>query len=223
MEFNSMKLKKPNLGLASPVWALVFAALMSQVGGNVALAGQPGNVAAPRIAETLCINCHGAQGRNDSLLYPQLAGQPASYLEAQLVAFKDRTRADPQAQVYMWGFAGGLSDSAIKELAAYYAAQTPAAGTPQTADPREIAAGKKIFIEGIPSENVPACFACHGEEAQGKATFPRLAGQHRDYLVDQLQHFKDGRRSNAIMHNIVRNMTDEEFVSVSAYLESLGK
>jgi cytochrome c553 len=95
---------------------------------------------------------------------------------AQLQAFRDKTRADPHAQTYMWGMAARLSDPTIEGVAVYYASQTPVAGEP-SASP-EIAAGEKIFTEGIPSESVPACMACHGEKAEGNGPIPRLAGHH---------------------------------------------
>ena len=110
--------------------------------------------------------------------FPRLAGQQKDYLEAQLEAFRDHDRADPHAQTYMWGMAAKLNDATIDGLASFYSSQKPAPGSPQ--DPVEVAAGKKLFDDGVLDKGVPACMACHGDEAEGAGTIPRLAGQHRD-------------------------------------------
>jgi cytochrome c553 len=97
----------------------------------------------------VCSSCHGPDGRSISPTFPRLAGQQKDYIVAQLQAFRDKTRADPHAQTYMWGMAARLSDPTIDAIAAYYASQTPVAG--QASDSPETVAGKKIFTEGIPS------------------------------------------------------------------------
>src|SRR6516162_6280418 len=122
----------------------------------------------------VCSSCHGSEGRSISPTFPRLAGQQKDYLVAQLQAFRDKTRADPHAQTYMWGMAARLSDPTIEGIAAYYASQTPVAGAPNASP--ETVAGAKIYTEGIPSENVPACISCHGEKAEGNGPIPRLAG-----------------------------------------------
>jgi len=171
-----------------------------------------------------CFNCHGYQGRNTGSIVPapQLAGLQAGYIEQELKKFRDRTRGDPYAVAYMWGTAQTFTDAKIKELGAYFAAQAPISGTSQ--DPAAVAAGRKIFAEGVPSTGVPPCFGCHGEKALGNETappVPRLASQHREYLADQLLFFKTGQRASDIMHGIAGNMTDEQIQQVAAYLASL--
>src|SRR6202043_345784 len=74
-----------------------------------------------------CGTCHGVNGRSVSPTFPNLAGQTATYIETQLKAFKDQSRADPDAQAYMWGMAAQLSDATISGLAKYFS-QQPAAG-----------------------------------------------------------------------------------------------
>ncbi len=167
----------------------------------------------------VCSSCHGPEGRSISSTFPRLAGQQKDYIVAQLQAFRDKTRADPHAQTYMWGMAARLSDPTIDGIAAYYASQTPIAGEPGTSP--EIAAGKKIFTEGIPSESVPACMACHGEKAEGNGPIPRLAGQHQAYLARQLEAFASMARANEIMHENSKNLTPEEISEVTAYLATL--
>ena len=167
----------------------------------------------------VCSSCHGPEGRSVSPTFPRLAGQQKDYLVAQLQAFRDKTRADPHAQTYMWGMAARLSDPTIDGTAAFYAAETPVAGQP-SASP-ETAAGKKIFTEGIPSESVPACMSCHGEGAEGNGPIPRLAGQHQAYLARQLEAFASMARANEIMHENSKDLTPEQIAEVTAYLATL--
>jgi cytochrome c553 len=174
-----------------------------------------------KLATQVCASCHGPKGESISPAFPRLAGQQAEYLEGQLKAFHDRTRADPMAQAYMWGMTSQLGDAMIKKLSAYYSAQKPVAG--KTADAKLGQQGKAIYEAGIPGANVQACATCHGKNAEGNSTFPRLAGQHAEYLVKQLVLFKSSLRegSNApIMHNITVGMSFEQMEAVGAYLMS---
>jgi cytochrome c553 len=177
------------------------------------------NSAAINLIRKECSTCHGARGISVSPTFPNLAGQQAPYLEAQLKAFRDRSRADPHAQAFMWGMAAQLTDDTIKGIADYLAAQPPAPGT--RADPAEIAAGKKIYEEGIPTQNVPACQSCHGNRAQGNGPFPRLAGQHRGYLERQLGAFAANLRANPIMHENSKNLSALQISQVAGFLSSL--
>src|ERR1700731_3847369 len=167
----------------------------------------------------VCSSCHGPDGRSISPTFPRLAGQQKDYIVAQLQGFRDKTRADPHAQTYMWGMAARLSDPTIDGIAAYYASQTPVAGEPGTSP--EIAAGKTTFTEGIPSESVPACMACHGEKAEGNGPIPRLAGQHQAYLARQLEAFASMARANEIMHENSKDLTPQQISEVTAYLATL--
>jgi cytochrome c553 len=174
--------------------------------------------AATELIRRECSACHGATGISISPTFPNLAGQQAAYLEAQLKAFRDRTRADPHAQAFMWGMAAQLTDKMITDIAAYFAAQTPAEGTP--AAPAEVAAGQKIFEDGIESQQVPPCQSCHQKNAEGNNVFPRLAGQHRSYLERQLEQFATGVRANPIMHENAKNLTALQISQVAAFLSS---
>jgi cytochrome c553 len=173
----------------------------------------------PDLVRRECSACHGLRGISVSPMFPNLAGQQAVYLENQLKAFRDRSRADPHAQAFMWGMAAQLSDSKIVEIAAYFASQPPAPGKPAGSD--ETIAGKKIFAEGIAAQQVPACASCHGEKAAGNAMFPRLAGQHRAYLERQLAAFISNARANEIMHETSKNLTALQISELAAFLSSL--
>jgi cytochrome c553 len=177
--------------------------------------------AARKLATEVCASCHGPRGDSVSPAFPRLAGQQAAYLEEQLKAFRDRTRADPMAQAYMWGMTSQLDDGTIKKLSAYYSAQKPVPG--KTANAKLAQQGKAIYEAGIPAAKVQACVTCHGKDAEGNSAFPRLAGQHAEYLVKQLVLFKSSLRegSNApIMHNITTGISFEQMEAVSAYLMS---
>lgn len=176
---------------------------------------------ARKLATQVCSSCHGPRGESVSSAFPRLAAQQAAYVDTQLKAFRDRTRADPMAQGYMWGMASQLDDAAIKSLAAYYAAQKPVRG--QVADAKLAQAGKAIYESGVAGANAQPCGTCHGKNGEGNGIYPRLAGQHAEYLVKQLVVFKDALRTDsnaAIMHDISSAMSFEQMQAVSSYLAS---
>jgi len=176
----------------------------------------PGSAqAAGTTISTTCQNCHGVNGDSTSPTFPRLNGQKAEYIEAQLKAFRGHTRADPHAQAYMWGMASQLDDAVIVELAKYYAGKTP---TQPQAGGELATEGKKIFMEGAEKENIPPCQACHGDHGEGNGTTPRLAGQHADYLIKQLEAFRSLSRQNDVMHANTKDMTDSQIVAIASYL-----
>lgn len=175
---------------------------------------------ADQLAATTCSVCHGTDGRNNSPIFPNLAAQTAPYLEAQLKAFRDRTRGNPDAQAYMWGMAAKLKDDMITAIAAHYAAQAPAAG--HTGDAQLVARGRPIFEQGMAAKGIPACANCHGNHAQGNGPFPRLAGQHVAYLFKQMLVIQSALRSAPVMHGVIKDLSSGQMRAVAAYLESLG-
>ncbi len=181
--------------------------------------GGDSNRAALKVVIESCSTCHGPNGRSVAPTFPILAAQQASYLELQLHAFKDQTRADPDAQAYMWGMAAPLSDAMISELAAYYAKQPAALG--HIAGPATLVArGKQIFEEGVPAKQIPACATCHGVHAEGMASFPRLAGQHAPYLLKQLLVIQSVLRTAPVMHGVIKDLSKDQMEAVVAYLAS---
>lgn len=181
---------------------------------------QPAVPPEPDIVAGTCNVCHGDDGVSPRARFPNLAGQTKAYLDAQLKNFRNHMRADPDAVAYMWRQAGALSAASMKEISAYYSAVPPPKGSTDESAAL-VAAGKQIYEQGITSENVPACGACHGAAGAGMAMFPRIAGQHPDYLLAQLQDFRSKARDNAIMSTNVEHMTDEQMRDVAAYLASL--
>lgn len=172
---------------------------------------------ARKIAITVCGTCHGPRGNSTQPKYPRLAGQNAHYLVAQLKAFRAQTRGDPDALSYMWGMASQLDDDTIEALAAYYAgqkAEPSASGTPAA-----ISRGREIFANGVAAQGVPACSSCHGPDAHGLQDFPRLAGQHAQYVLKQLASFQSNMRNVAIMHGVAQNLNLDDMDVVAAFLE----
>ena len=167
----------------------------------------------------VCGTCHGPDGNSTDAKFPRLAGQHPGYLVRQLKFFKERSRGDPDAIAYMWGMASGLSPDTIDALAQYYARQEPGHGTRH--DPAMVAHGRDIFEHGIPSQGVPACAACHGVDALGSDMYPRLAGQHAEYILKQLASFQSNMRDIAVMHGVAQNLRAPEMQAVAEYLESL--
>jgi cytochrome c553 len=165
----------------------------------------------------LCSSCHGMNGRSVSPNFPILAGQQQDYLETQLRAFRDHSRADPHAHTYMWGMAKNLDDKTIQGVAAHYAGQPLEPPRGGAKDPL----GAKLYTTGAESRDVPACIGCHGEKAEGQGAIPRLAGQHSTYLAEQLGHFRSNARSNETMHMNALNLTDAEIAALAEYLSSL--
>jgi cytochrome c553 len=166
-----------------------------------------------------CSACHGLSGRSVSPTFPILAAQTAPYVELQLHAFKDQTRADPDAQAYMWGMASQLDDASISALAAYFSKQSAAEG--RSGNATLIVQGKQIFVEGVPGRQIPACASCHGAQAQGNGPFPRLAGQHAPYLLKQLLVIQSVLRTAPVMHGVIKDLTRDQMQAVVAYLESV--
>ena len=186
--------------------------------------GNP-NIDATVLAQQVCSNCHGMTGNAVSPNFPNLAGQVEPYVVAQLNAFKSRNRRDQAGFEYMWGLSRDLSDKQIAGLAAYYASQS-AQPSPRAGTAAQIEAGRLLFETGAADNDkqVPPCAGCHGSKGLGQGAFPRLAGQHSDYVVKQLAGFQrtDDRPDSAVMKVVAHNLTGQNIVDVASYVQSLG-
>jgi cytochrome c553 len=203
--------------------------LAALVGLTAACANEPRsrdtanpNVSGETLAMQVCSNCHGVTGNSKSPNFPNLAGQQEAYLIAQLSGFKAHSREDPAGFEYMWGLSHNLTEKQIKELAAHFAAQK-LQRSPVEGKPERIEAGKTIFLNGIADKGIPLCASCHGPEGQGNGAFPRIAGQHADYLVKQLTVFQqtNERPGGVVMKTVSHNLTRENMVNVADYLQAL--
>jgi cytochrome c553 len=170
-----------------------------------------------------CKTCHGLSGQGyiGWFAMPRLAGQHPEYIEAQLRAFIERRRTNP----IMTNVAHALSPSMVTALANHFRHLDP---PPFGGAPRgSTALGKKIFEDGLPESNVPACSACHGPDGHGQNEIPRLAGQLYPYMVGQLTGWSKVRGqgtavdTSAIMAPTAHNLTRSQIEAVAAYVSYL--
>lgn len=173
-----------------------------------------------QIATTVCVACHNADGNSVAPANPKLAGLAPEYITKQLTNFKSGERKS----AIMAGMVAALTPEDMKNLGAYFGAQKPAPGVAK--DKNLIAAGQKLYKGGNQSSGVPACAACHGPNGAGiPVQFPRLAGQHGEYLLAQLTLFRSGERANdaaKMMRVIAAKMTDQEMKAAAEYISGLN-
>jgi cytochrome c553 len=206
---------------------LLIAVILAVVGTGCSSLERSRNLGNPAVpghvlAEQVCSNCHGLDGNSQSPAFPRLAGQQALYLTNQLKNFRGHSRIDPAGSEYMWGLSHRLTDVQIADIAAYYSRQTPRRTGNRASDPKLVAAGKTIFETGVPEEKVIPCMACHGPKAEGIEAFPRLASQHSDYILKQLNIFQNTQgRPGTPMEFVVHPLTGANKSAVAAYLQSL--
>jgi len=171
------------------------------------------------IAGQVCVACHMADGNSVIPQNPKLAAQHAQYISTQLAAFKSGERKN----AIMMGMAAGLSPEDMANLGAWFETQKSA---PLGSKDKTLAeAGQKIYRGGKPGQGVPACAGCHSPTGAGiPAQYPRLAGQHPEYIVAQLKSFKAGERANgnaAQMMTIASRLSDKEMEALAEYLAGL--
>lgn len=203
--------------------AILAAALVA----TSALASEPAAVPAskgdPKQAEAIvnqvCAGCHGADGNSAIPANPKLAGLNAEYIYKQLQNFKSGERKS----VVMAGMVASLSPQDMHNLAAYFSGQQTKLGTSK--DQALALIGQKIYRGGVQGSGVPACASCHGAQGKGiPVQFPRLAGQHTDYIYAELNKFRIGERANdgaKMMRVISAKMTDGDMKAVAAYIQGL--
>ncbi len=163
-----------------------------------------------------CVSCHGAAGNSTIAANPKLAGQIEAYTYKQLVEFTTPNRVNP----VMTPYSKALTDDEKKNLAAYLGKQAQKPGAAKNKD--TAALGQKIYRGGIAGTGVAACASCHGANGNGiPAQYPRIAGQHQDYTLAQLQAFKGGARKNNVMSPLSKRMSDEEMKAVADYIAGL--
>lgn len=193
--------------------------LMAASGVNAETAAKADPAKAQQIVNTVCVGCHGADGNSPAPANPKLASQHPEYLDKQLANFKSGERKS----AIMAGMVAALSPEDMKNLAAYFGGQKSA---PAAANDKALAAqGEKIYRGGIAAMGVPACSGCHGPAGSGiPAQFPRLAGQHVDYVVAELTKFRNGERANdpgKMMQTVAMKMSDHDIKAVAEYLTGL--
>lgn len=166
-----------------------------------------------------CITCHGAEGQGDgSGAFPRLAGLPGWYMYKQLVDYAAGARPND----VMTGVAQRLTEYEMEAVSAYYAAiDAPYAPVPGMADQALLQWGGQLGAVGSAEKGIPACVNCHGPSGTGNPpSVPYLAGQYANYMVYQLQLWREGVRDNdamGVMSSIASKMTDEDMRAVSEY------
>ena len=203
----------------SPLFALVGLALANSPIQAESLID--GSIEAGKAKAITCNACHGIEGNSSSALWPNLAGQNAPYLVAQLNAFKDGTRSDPlmSSQVL------SLSDEDIANLAVYFES-LPAAAQP-VADPKLLERGEALYRGGNQEDKASACLACHGPTGRGNpaAKYPALNGQHAAYTAKQLNDYASGARSSdgktRVMQDIAARLDKDDIAALSSYVQGL--
>lgn len=185
-----------------------------------------GNAEAGKQKTQACAACHGADGNSLAPAFPKLAGQNEKYTLKQLRDIKNGVRPILQ----MTGQLDNLTDTDLKDIAAFYAAQ---AGTVGFAKPDLVEKGESIYRAGIASKGVAACTACHAAQGEGNAPagFPALGGQHAAYIEAQLLAFRTGAEEpevgrindgeTRIMRDIAGSMSDLDIRAVASYIEGL--
>ncbi len=186
--------------------------------------GERSSVAGFQAKVSFCNDCHGSEGRGYIGWYPmpRIAGQQPEYFANQLKSFVGRNRENDIA-ILMYKV-HKVSPSLGKALAEHFLHHTPRpfGGAPAGLAER----GRKIFEEGIPDANVPACSACHGPDAHGDGQNPRLAGQLYPYMVKELSNWAHERAQEspsetvAVMTPIATALTKEQIKAVAAYLSA---
>jgi len=187
---------------------------------HVAVPPEPSALDATALISNACSNCHGATGVSVSPLFPNLAGQLPVYIETELKLFRQGGRSDPRARAFMWGIARRLTDEQIKGVAQQFSSLPPARGAPSS-HPSLSHKGKFLYENGAKEREVEACIVCHGHNGEGVNTNPRVAGQHRDYLVTAMAQFRSRLRENKLMQHVAQNLTDAEIAALVEYVSTL--
>ena len=191
--------------------------------GAWALAAEPtaGASADPAKGEAIsngtCVACHTNDGSRGSAANPILQGQHADYIAKQLLEFK----AGKRQNAIMTGMASTLSEADMKNVAAFYSGKQ---AKPGFAKNKDLAAlGEKVYRGGAADRAIPACAGCHSPNGAGiPAQYPRLAGQHADYVEAQLVAFRGGvRHNNAAMTGVAAKLNDREIKALSDYVAGL--
>lgn len=196
------------------VTALSSSAMAQEVKGDIK-AGQ-GKI-------DMCIGCHGIPGYQTAFpevhKVPKISGQSAAYIRSALDGYRTGSRKHPS----MRGIAESLSDQDIADVAAYYSADGVVAGTalPEQPSKQPSAQVAALLQKG-------ACVSCHGANFAKPIdpSYPKIAGQHADYLFVALKSYKvEGNgpvgRSNGVMAPIAKQFSNAELKAIANYLQSL--
>lgn len=190
-----------------------------------------GDAAKGEAISTACGTCHGAEGNSASGAFPSLAGLGEKYLLKQLRDIQNGDRSAP----LMAGQLDNKSDEDLQNLAAYYASKPlQLVGSKNAkvivnsgAEVDALALGEELYRAGKMESNTPACSGCHSPTGVGNAPagYPRLGGQHPEYIAAQLKAFRDGMRTNdgdaRTMRSVAKYLNDAEIEALANYIAGL--
>ncbi len=170
----------------------------------------------------MCLGCHGIEGYRSSFpeVYqvPMISGQGAGYIVSALKAYKEGHRKHPT----MRGIASGLSEQDMVNVAAYYESHGKSG---VVSAPGNAAEGNARGVELVKRGG---CVACHGESLSKPIdpSYPKLAGQHADYLFAALRAYKTNAhsfwgRDNPIMGGMTQQFSNAELKELAGYVSSL--
>ena len=165
----------------------------------------------------VCASCHGVDGNSGTPANPKLAQQHPEYLVKQLQEFKSGKRKN----AIMQGFAATLSEDDMKNIA--YWATSKKAKVGFAKDKELVALGERIYRGGVQDRQIAACAGCHSPTGAGiPSQYPRLAGQHAEYVSAQLTSFRDGTRKNNLpMNQVAAKLNDREIRALADYVAGL--
>ena len=192
------------------------AAMLGLLLGGPALAGDTEK--ARNIVTEVCSACHGMDGNSVIPNFPKLAGRHPEYLVRELKEFVSGTRTS----AIMTPIAAKLDPDDFKALGEYFGAQKPTSG--QVLDQKAAAIGMKLYQDGDEERGVPSCAGCHSSDGAGSKRFPRLAGQHREYLIEQMYNFRNDVRNYGaarLMREVAKRLSEDEIKAVAEYLTGL--
>lgn len=188
--------------------------------GITGMAHAAGDATAGQAKAAVCGACHGPDGNSPAPNFPKLAGQGERYLLKQMHDIKSGNRT----VLEMTGMLDNLSEQDMADIAAYFSSQKMSIGA---ADPALVERGEALWRGGKLAEGMPACTGCHSPNGAGLATaaFPRLAGQHAQYVAKQLTDFREGDRTNdgdaMIMRAIAAKLSNKDIAALSSFIQGL--
>ncbi len=187
-----------------------------------------GSIEAGKARSAPCSACHGTEGKSANPMWPNIAGQSATYLVDQLTAFRDGAANPSQAKRYdplMSPQSMALTDEDIRNLAVYF--ESLPAPAQAVANPATIDKAEALYRGGNPEKGIAACLACHGPTGRGNpaASYPALQGQHAVYTAKQLRDYASGTRTSdgktRMMRDIAERLSSEDIDALASYIQGL--
>ena len=187
-----------------------------------------GSIDAGKARSATCIACHGIEGNSANPLWPNIAGQSATYLVEQLTAFRDGASNPAEAKRYdplMSPQSLTLTDEDIRDLAVYF--ESLPAASQAVADPATVDRAEALYRGGDVENGIAACLACHGPTGRGNpaAGYPALHGQHAVYTAKQLRDYASGTRktdgATRMMRDIAARLSPEDIDALASYIQGL--